>query len=172
MAGSLVLIDSETASTSATITLTGIDSTYDVYMVVLENVIPVTDNVMLKMRFQNSSGDVTSSNYDWANKVLKTYSAFDNDSATNQDSFELTDQELGTATGEVGNAVMYLFNTSNSSEYSFFTIEATCIDDNGNLFGNQGSGVLTVAESHTAVTYYMASGNIDSGEFKLYGLKK
>ena len=172
MAGSLVLIEEVTASSSATVTLNPLNSTFDVYKVVFENVVPATDNVKLQMRFQNSSGDVTSSNYDFAHKVFKTFSSFDNDSATNQSAFDLTDQELGTATGEVGNGVMYLFNTTNSSEFSFYTIEASCIDDNGNLYGNQGGGVLTVAESHVAVTFKMASDNIASGVFKLYGLKK
>ena len=32
MAGSLILIDSDTASSSSSISLTGMDSTYDVYM--------------------------------------------------------------------------------------------------------------------------------------------
>ena len=84
MAGSLVLIEEVTASSSATVTLNPLNSTFDVYKVVFENVIPSTDNVKLQMRFQNSSGDVTSSDYDFAHKVLKTFSSFDNDSATNQ----------------------------------------------------------------------------------------
>ena len=172
MAGSLIKIEEVTASSSGTVTLNPLNSTYDVYKVVFRNVVPATNNEKLQARFQNASGDVTSSEYDFAHKVLKTASGFDNDSATNQSAFDLTDQELGTATGEVGNGVMYLFNTSNSSEYSFYTLEASCIDDNGNMFGNQGGGVLTVAESHIAITFKMASGNIASGRFVLYGLRK
>ena len=39
MAGSLIKIDEEIVSSAvASVTLTGIDSTYDVYMVVLNNV--------------------------------------------------------------------------------------------------------------------------------------
>jgi hypothetical protein len=172
MAGSLILIEEVTASSSGFVLLNPLDSTYNVYKVIFENVVPATDNVKLQARFQNASGDVTSSDYNFASWVLKTASAFDNDAGQNTSAFDLTDQELGTATGEVGNGVMYLFNTSNSGEYSFYTIEATCMDDNGNLFGNQGAGVLEVDESHTAIKFYMASGNIASGRFSLYALKK
>ena len=172
MSGSLILIEEVTASSDSSITLNPLDSTYNVYKVVFQDIVPETDNVKLQMRFQNSSGDVTSSNYDFAHEVMKTFSANDNDTATNQTAFDLTDQELGTASGEVGNGVIYLFNTSNSSEFSFYTIESVCIDDNGFLFGNQGGGYLTVAESHVAVTFKMGSGNIASGKFKLYGIVK
>ena len=172
MAGTLVLIEEVTASSSGTVTLNPLNSTFDIYKVVFINVVPDTDNVKFQMRFQNSSGDVTSSDYDFSHVVLKTFSTIDIDGATNQSAFDLTDQELGTSTGEVGNGLIYLYNTSNSSEFSFYTVESSCIDDNGNHFGNQGGGVLTVAESHVAVTFKMASGNIASGTFRLYGLVK
>ena len=60
MAGSLVLIDSDTASTSGSITLTGMTSAYDVYMVTVNNVFPVNDNVYLHARFTESGGSGTS----------------------------------------------------------------------------------------------------------------
>ena len=173
MAGSLILIEEVTASSDGFVLLNPLNSTYDVYKVIFENVVPATDNVKLHARFQNGSGDVQSSNYDFAHTVIKMYgSNFDNDTAQGASAFELTDQELGTGTQQTGNGVMYLFNTSNTGEYSFYTLESVCIDDNGNMFGNQGGGVLEVAEAHTAIKFYMASGNIASGVFKLYGLKK
>ena len=47
MSGSLVLIDSETVTSStATVELTGIDSTYDVYQVVISNVTVNTDDAL------------------------------------------------------------------------------------------------------------------------------
>ena len=43
MAGSLVLVDSDTASNSASVSLTGISSTYDVYLCVLNGITPTAD---------------------------------------------------------------------------------------------------------------------------------
>jgi hypothetical protein len=173
MSASLVLLDEQNADGSSVVTLSPLDSTYNVYMLIFQNVVPSTDNTQLVMRFRNSSGDVSSSNYDFAHRVLKTYSDPDDDSDTGETGFDLTDQELGTGTGEVGYGIVYLFNTQNSSEYSFYTIEATCIDDNGYLFGNQGGGVLRVAEQHTGVSFLdNTGGNMASGNFKLYGIVK
>ena len=53
---SLVLIQSQTASSSATLDfITGIDSTYLHYLFVLENVKPVNANRALYMRFSTNS---------------------------------------------------------------------------------------------------------------------
>ena len=55
MAGSLVLINSVSVSSStATVNLTGIDSTYDVYKVTVNKLFPVNDNV-----YVNVYADVT-----------------------------------------------------------------------------------------------------------------
>ncbi len=176
MAGSLILLDSVTASSSATVTLgtTDWDSSYDVYMVVLNDVVPATDDVDVYMRFTKASDNSvdSSSNYDWAYKTLKTYSAFEDDSDTNQSAFRITTQEVGTGTSETLNGVMYLFNFNNASEYSFFTEELVAVDDSAYLHGNQGGGVLTVSQATNGVQIYMQSGNIASGEFKLFGLRK
>ena len=67
---------------------------------------------------------------------------------------------------------MYLFDFNNASEHSFFTEELICVDDSQYLHGNQGGGTLTVAQATNGVNYFMASGNIASGTFTLYGLKK
>ena len=172
MAGSLIKIQETTVTSAvASVTLTGIDSTYDVYMVRFDNVIPVTDTQVLYWRLQNSSGDVTSANYDYAMKVFRTAQAFSNFSNTNQTAFR--DFTVGTGTQEQENGILYLFNFSNSSEYSFYTHETTVIDDVGETSGMAGGGTLTVAEEHTGLTFYFGSGNIDTGSsFVLYGLKK
>ena len=176
MAGSLVLLHSVTASSSATVTLgtTDWDNSYDVYMVVFNDVTPATDDVDMNMRFTKTADNSvdSSSNYDYAAKLIKTYNAFENNGEPNDDKFLLTGQELGTGTGETANGVMYLFNFNDASEYSAYTIEMTCLDDSAHLHGSQGAGALTVAQATNGVQFYMASGNIASGEFKLYGLNK
>ena len=57
MAGSLVLIQETTVSSSvASVSLTGIDSTFDVYKVVYDNLGQVNDNTNTSIRFIDSSG--------------------------------------------------------------------------------------------------------------------
>ena len=62
MAGSLVEIQKTTlASATASVVLTGIDSTYDVYMVRYSNMQPVTDNKNMVFHITKSgSADTTS----------------------------------------------------------------------------------------------------------------
>ena len=170
MAGNLVLIDSDTASTSASISLTGVDSTYDVYQVIVNNLKCDTDVQDVFLRFTTSGSADTSSNYDIASKVLKADGSFTDNSGVNGSSLILGD--IGTGTGEQLNAVLYLFNFSNASEYSFCTMETSFYTSTPNNRGKQGGGVLTVAQATDGVHFYMGSGNIASGEFKLYGLRK
>ena len=61
---------------------------------------------------------------------------------------------------------------NNASEYSFNTFEVSTFQYTGVLEGGQGGSVYTVAEAHNGVQFLAGSGNIASGEFKLYGLKK
>ena len=176
MAGSVILLESETASNSASVPLgtTTWDSSYNVYMVVLSDVTPATDDQPLYMKLNKASDNSTddTTNYDYAQMTIKTYSAFEKNSIQDGGRFKITDQEIGTGTSETANGVMYLYNFNNADEFSFFTMEMTCLDDSAHLHGNQGGGVLTVAQATNGVTFEMGSGNIASGEFKLYGLRK
>tara|TARA_Y100000361_G_scaffold139447_1_gene142512 strand:+ start:768 stop:1292 length:525 start_codon:yes stop_codon:yes gene_type:complete len=174
MAGSLIKIQETTVSSStASVTLAGIDSTYDVYMVRYNNVTIDTDTIQLRWRYRNSSGDVTSANYDFARKILRSNASFSNSTGTGAGGFTaFRTVSVGTGTGEQANGLLYLFNFNNSSEYSFHTEEGTSFDYQPSLAGIQGGGVLTVAEAHTGLTFFPASGNFDSGTFTLYGLKK
>ena len=176
MAGSLVLLDSVTASSSASVTLgtTDWDNSYNVYMVVLSDVKPATDDVRLYMRFTKTTDNSvdSSSNYDFAEMTVKTYNAFEKNVQQNDDAFILMGQEVGTGTSETANGIIYLYNFNDANEYSYHTMEMTCLDDSAHLHGAQGGGVLTVAQATNGVNFYMGSGNIASGEFKLYALKK
>lgn len=171
MAGSLVLIDSETASNSASVTLTGMTSDYDVYMFTMSNAIPVNDNVHTFARFTESGTANTTSNYDSAYYNLND-SSFSTSSYTNRDNFYLINNYIGTPAGEIGNAVCYIFNSQESGEYTFITQEVAAAGHTYSLWGNQGGGVMTVTSTVDGIQIYMESGNISSGEFKLYGLKK
>ena len=173
MAGSLIKIDEEIVTSAvASVTLTGIDSTYDVYMVRYNNVQPETDAVNLNVRFTVSGTADSSSNYDRAFLKLDASSSFSDVSSTNQDKLRISGQNTGTGTSETSNGILYLFNFNNASEYSFITGEETSIGAYTNTRGNQGGGVLTVTQACDGVQFLFSSGNIDSGTFTLYGLKK
>ena len=174
MAGSLIKIQETTVSSStASVTLTGIDSTYDVYMVRVNNMLVVTNGQPV-FRVTESGTPNTTSNYDRAGKLLRTATSFGNFWNTNLDKGYLTGSTIGTTDNRTANFIMYIFNANNSSEYTFFTQEATTRADNGELRGGQGGSVFTSTSAIDGIQFFndSGSGNIASGTFTLYGLKK
>jgi hypothetical protein len=174
MAGSLIKIAETTVSSAvASVTLTGIDSTYDVYMVRFNNVFASADDDM-QIRVTTSGTPDSDSEYDIASKDLKTSGAFGNTSGTNQTQWDFS-AGIGTSGTNSHNGVMYLFNFNNSSEFSFVTMEnaTTRQDTSDELFGFQGGGVHTFAETNDGINFFLASSNnIAGGKFSLFGLKK
>jgi len=174
MAGSLIKIDEEIVSSAvASVSLLGIDSTYDVYMVTTLNVQPTTNASVLAERVTVSGTADSTANYDEAFKFLRTDTTFSNTSRTNQNNFLLS-TNLGTATQEVSNAIYYLYNFNNASEYSFITAETSERNQNAGLFvGVNGGGVHTVAQACNGIEFFFSnSSTIASGTFTLYGLAK
>ena len=173
MAGSLIKIDEVILSgavSSVTLGASDWDSSYDVYMVKYNNVKCDTDAKYFRIRVTKSSSADTTSNYDQAYKKLDSTTTFGNRSNTNQTYWET--EELGTSTQEQNNGVLYLFNFNNASEYSFITVEESTFNTAQQLTGRQGGAVHTVASASNGIQFLMASGNIASGTFSLYGLKK
>jgi hypothetical protein len=171
MAGSLIKINEAIVTTATpSVTLTGIDSTYDVYMLKYNKVIPDTDAQYFRIRVTKSGTADTTANYDWAFKKLDSTTTFGNRTNTNQTYWET--EQLGTSTQEQNNGVLYLFNFNNASEYSFVTVEESTFNTIQQLTGRQGGGVHTVASASDGIQFIMQSGNIASGTFTLYGLKK
>tara|TARA_R100001591_G_scaffold115844_1_gene131977 strand:- start:54 stop:575 length:522 start_codon:yes stop_codon:yes gene_type:complete len=173
MAGSLVLIQETTISSPvSSVSLVGINSTFDVYKVTFSNIFASADDDM-QIRVTTSGTADSDSEYDLASIDLKTSGSFGNSSATNQTQWDFS-AGIGTSGTNSHNGVMYLFNF-NTSEFSFVTMEnaTTRQDTSDELFGFQGGGVHTVAETNDGINFFLASGNnIAGGVFKLYGLVK
>tara|TARA_A100001201_G_scaffold50246_1_gene50043 strand:+ start:25 stop:546 length:522 start_codon:yes stop_codon:yes gene_type:complete len=173
MAGSLIKINQVTVTSGATMNITGIDSTYDVYVLQFNDVVADTDDKDLYFRFTASGTADSSANYDYAVKELRNDFAFQNRSATNGTYLPVNLTGQGTGTGEACNGTIYAFNFNNASEYSFCTIELTMFDFATRLFGWQGGGVLTVAQATDGFEFFWESSvDFASGTFTLYGLKK
>ena len=171
---SLVLIDSATASNSATVTLGGTDwdNTYNVYMVSNNNVVCQTDTQGLLFRLLDTSNNpLTASSYEVAWTVMRANTTPENAYENGTFLFGV-DNYIGTGTGEVANGTHYIFNANNASEYTMITQTTAYVNNSAQLRGMHGGGVFESAEATKGVQFYMNSGNIVSGEFKLYGIKK
>jgi hypothetical protein len=179
-AGTLILLSTQTASNSATISFTtGLDSTYDEYQFKFIDINPATDSVRFTFNLSTNSG----STY----VVTKTTTSFasyhdEADTATNlgyQSGFDLAQStafqrlsdNIGNGADESLAGSMSLFNPS-STVYMKHFIASTNTYEAGNYSSNYyyaGYGNTTSAVN--AVQFKMDSGNFD-GVIKLYGVKK
>lgn len=176
MAGSLIKItETEITSSTSSVSLTGIDSTYDVYKLVINDCFPVNDNAIGELRVTKSGTAQSDANYDYAFKVLRSDTTFTNLTSTNSTRWDYVGgwsaRNNASEAGASSNAVVYLFNFPNSSEYSFITNE-TANKYSGGVLAPTGGGVHTVQSASDGVNFQWNNGNIDSGIFTLYGLKK
>jgi len=176
MAGSLKKLEEVTVSSAvASVTLGDDkwDSSYDVYMVQYSNVIPATDDKEIRMRLTENGTPNTSANYDYAWKILETYSGgFEEFPSTNQTYFRGV--RYGNNTGETGNGTVYLFNMNSTTGYAFYTFEETAyINGAATVAGCTGGGLLSVTgTARDGIEFSFPTGNISSGGFALYGLAK
>ena len=171
--GKLVQVATETVTSSTnTVTLTGIN-TDDVYMVAISGA-TCDNNAVMSMRVTVSGSADTTSNYDRASKGMQSGEAFINNSATNQTYSQVQTTRLQNGTGLGANAILYLYNFNNSSEYSFVTNETSTWREASavaqQLSGESGGFVHTVAQACDGLIFYMDLGtdNFTGGTFTLY----
>ena len=169
MSGSLVLVDSDTASSSSSISLTGMDSTYDVYVATIDNLLHSAASYDY-VRFTVGGVADVSANYDSAMKVIRTAGAYYNGSYTNATFAYLAPYQKSTTAQDQTNAIFYIFNSQNHVEHTFATMEET--SKGTSLFGSQGFVVLKENQVTDGINFSPSTGNYVSGNFKLYGIKK
>ena len=174
MSSSLIKIDEEIVSSAvSSVSLGGSDwdTSFDVYVMQLNNVKPTTDSAYLQLRFLASSSADTSAKYTRAVKEFRADGSFTNSTQSDQTQFNFI--QNGTGTSETHNGTYYLFNFNNASEFSFATFEEASFMHSEALRGRTGGGVLRVSQATNGVNWSYSSGNIDtSSRFTLYGLKK
>jgi hypothetical protein len=165
-----VLISSATASASATISFTGLSSTYKHYVLTITDLIPATDNVILYLRTSTNGGstyDSGASDYIWNTNVTTGAANFPAGATAAQ--IRLLDT-VGNAAGEVANGVVWLHAPSTATK--FMTNSHLSHFGASDFFAETlGNGVRNTAADVDAVQLLMSSGNITSGEFRLYGVK-
>jgi hypothetical protein len=178
--GTLILLSTQTASNSATISFTsGLDSTYDEYMFKFINIHARTDAAEFQFNMSTDSG----SNYN----VTKTTTAFrvyhdEGDSATALEYHAASDLAQSTAyqrlmlgmgsdADQNGCGTMSLFNPSSTTYVKHFISNFNDYFNEDFSYGSFVAGYGNTTSAVNAVRFQMSSGNFD-GIIKLYGLKK
>jgi hypothetical protein len=182
----LVLLSTQTASASATISFTtGLDSTYDEYIFKFIDIHPASNLVNFTFNLSTDGG----SNYN----VTKTTTVFEashyeSDLTAGLNYVAAADLAQSTAFQKL-NAYDLLFNGADSSVSGtlqlfnpssttyvkhFIGVVNSMQDDTNRYFSHNAftAGYGNTTSAVNAIRFQMSSGNIDDGIIKLYGVKK
>jgi hypothetical protein len=177
----LVLLSTQTASASATISFTtGLDSTYDEYIFKFIDIHPATDDVLFQFNMSTDSG----SNYN----VTKTTTAFRvrHDEADTATALEYrTSEDLAQSTGfqslttgqgndadQNSSGTLTLFNPSSTTYVKHFISRLNEYHEGNVSIETNTAGYGNTTSAVNAIRFQMSSGNIDDGIIKMYGVKK
>lgn len=166
-----VLLETQTISSGvAQVDFTSnIDSTYKNYMITITNMHVATDSSEFRMRFFTSIGIRDGAIYDYGFQRVSTAASNVYTSSEN-----VAQIQLNASTDNLNEAgVNGRFYISDPASTTFNTHVRYQLDyqidgDQTNMI--DGVGRIEDTAAVTGVRFYMSSGNIDSGLFKLYGV--
>ena len=181
-AKSMILLATETASSSATISFTsGIDSTYKEYQVHAINVHPEENGRVLS--FQTDTGTNTSYNQTVTcthfttrhhEDASATSLGYDTGSDLAQSTSFIPLTSGSTANNNDDNccSILHLFDPSSTTFVKHFTVRTQNINSTSDPNSNESyvAGYFNTTTALTRIQFKMSSGDIDAGTFKLYGV--
>jgi len=165
------LIGTQEASASASLTQTGLDSTYDTYAIVISDLVPASDNQKLWLRVGDSGGiDSGASDYGYHRMNVSHVSNLYVGEVNATSSEIVITGGVGSTAGEGAGAVLFIHRPGDGSAVPIISGTWTCIDLNTVTLGGtvhaQRLSVITL----TQVNILFASGNIASGRMSVYGI--
>jgi len=178
--GNLVLLSEQTASSSASISFTtGIDSTYPIYKFELIGLHPAS-RTQLTFNLSSDGG----SNYNVTKTTTLFYAIHTEDNASAGLSYD-TGKDLAQGTGfqiltrsdidedndSSCSGEIFLFNPSSTTFVKHFISRMQQMAYNNASADTYVAGYGNTTSAIDGVQFKMASGNIDSGTIKLYGIK-
>ena len=171
------LLATTDASSSSSISFDGyFSSTYKNYQIIISSLRPRADATMY-MRFRRSNADVTASNYTYTcargYKQNGGTEGVDNDpSGFDQSAFDFGDGLNAGETAGFGANIM-IYDPLDTTVFKTFTGQHHWEYINNAQWNtsNWGGVLRNSTAALSGVSFYMSSGTISQGNFKLYGIK-
>ena len=176
--GSMVLLATETASSSDTLDFTsGIDDTYDEYVFKFIDIHVSAEPTQFSFNGSIDSGD----NYN-VSKTTTCFSAYHDeaDTATNVDyrtaedvqgtGFQMFQQNWGTDNDQNGAGTIHLFKPSSTTFVKHFIARSSNYHNADYAIDVFVSGYFNTTSAIDAIQFKMSSGTIDAGTIKMYGV--
>ena len=180
--GAMILIKTVTASSSATVSFIHgtsdvvFDSTYPIYLIKFINAHPGTDDQNLQFRFttDGTNFNVTTFSAPFGADHTEAGSGSMEYKAGN-DPDDNGEQSIGASTGadndQASSGELYIFSPSSTTyvkHYLSRSSQARHSDAAQDFFTG---GYANTSSAITGLRFKFQSGNIDTGTFKLYGIK-
>lgn len=176
------LIASQTASASATISFDAstyaamFDGTYRAIAIVLNDIIPATDDTYLIARVGTGAGPTyQSSGYVWGGRTQGHTSGADNGSVADSMDTGLaisrvaSTVNLGTGAGEALSGTLTGYSVGSAVRVNWHWM-VTYLSSGASLQNMVGFGQYGSNTALTGIQFLMSSGNLASGSFSAYGL--
>ena len=178
--GAMTLISTTTASSDSTVDITsGIDSTYPVYLFKIINVHGATDDTQFKFQ-GNVSGEsgfnetITSTYFKAGQNEAGDYTILGYGAGSDQaqgTNYQTISENMGNANDECGSGELYLFNPSSTTFVKHFLVKFQHQQHASQSYQSYVGGFFNTTSAIDEISFKFASGNIDSGTFKLYGIR-
>jgi len=181
LGGSLILISESTASASSSISFTsGIDSTYDEYWFVLNNLHPGNNNVTFQFNGSSDGG----SNYN-VTKTTTFFQAYhlENDGGTGLSYQTSSDLAQSTSSQAImrninntdadmsGSGIIKLYNPSSTTYVKHFVGMTNYYHIGGATAVGYFAGYFNTTSAINGIQFTADSGNIDAGTIQMFGVK-
>ncbi len=172
--GSLELIAEQTISGNvAQVDFTDIkENIYDVHRLEIINARSDSDDKDFSLRVSVGGSFDVGANYHRALMSVDSNGGTEESKATTSSQMDIT-LHTGNATNEKANSYIYIYNAGNSAKMTFNTNQSTTLNVHGNCKMVFGGGLYDQTGIVDGFRIFMdGSGNIESGVFKLYGVKQ
>lgn len=168
--GAWSVIGTQVASNSASLTQTGLDSTYDSYAIAISDLLPATDSAITYMRFGDSGGiDSGAADYNWHVASWNANAEVRNDNSDSK--IELGHQDGVDSTA--GSLQAMLFLNTPADGVGYHMISGTGVTGAGsgtNRYNHVFGGGYRIDATLDRVQIYFSSGNITSGRMTIWGI--
>ena len=177
--GSMVLLSTQTASASASISFTtGIDSTYKEYMFIFNNIHPATDNT--NITFQGSTDGGSSYGVTITSTAFQSFH-FESDSSAGIDyetgrdlaqstSYQILNSSVGNDSDQSASGLLHIFEPSSDTFVKHFIYKGHCYAASDFSTTLYVAGYFNTTSPINAIDFKMSSGNIDDGTIQMFGI--
>ena len=174
--GAWQLISTVAADNDTSIDISsGIDSTFKLYKIVVNNFRPATDAQNILMRVDVGSGFETGASYRYAKvQVISTGNTVLGDASSGATSMILNIDNLSNTAIEVHSGIVYFHDPSFTAARTKFTWHFNFGNGTSSavIANTTGTGMFNSSVAIVGIQFIMSSGNITTGDFTLYGLVK